>query len=68
MLVGIVSADVSQITRDVSQGMTKLKNKYSDTIPTNITTLNIKREDANDKKNQTQQTSSKNIYLLLEDY
>jgi len=64
----IVSADVSQITRDVSQGMTKLKNKYSDTIPTNITTLNIKREDANDKKNQPQQTSSKNIYLLLEDY
>jgi len=48
--------------------MTKLKNKYSDTIPTNITTLNIKREDTNDKKNQTQQTSSKNIYLLLEDY
>ena len=64
----IVSAHIRQITRDVSQGMTKLKNKYSDTIPTNITTLNIKREDANHKKNQTQQTSSKNIYLLLEDY
>ena len=64
----IVSADISQITRDVSQGMTKLKNKYSDTIPTNISTLNIKKDDVNDKKNQPQHTSSKNIYLLLEDY
>ncbi len=64
----IVSAKISQITRDVSQGMTKLKNKYIDAIPTNITTLNIKRENTEDKKYQNEKTSSKNIYLLLEDF
>ena len=64
----IVSAKISQIARDVSQGMTQLKNKYINTIPTNITTLNIKRKSSNDKQNQEEQTDSKNIYLLLEDY
>ena len=64
----IVSAKISQIARDVSQGMTQLKNKYINTIPTNITTLNIKRKNSNDKQNQEEQTDSKNIYLLLEDY
>lgn len=64
----IVSAKISQIARDVSQGMAQLKNKYINTIPTNITTLNIKRKSSNDKQNQEEQTDSKNIYLLLEDY
>ena len=64
----IVSAKISQIARDVSQGMTQLKNKYINAIPTNITTLNIKRQSSNDKQNQEEQTDSKNIYLLLEDY
>jgi hypothetical protein len=64
----IVSAKISQIARDVSQGMTQLKNKYINTIPTNITTLNIKRKSSNYKQNQEEQTDSKNIYLLLEDY
>ena len=64
----IVSAKISQIARDVSQGMTQLKNKYINAIPTNITTLNIKRKSSNDKQNQEEQTDSKNIYLLLEDY
>ena len=64
----IVSAKISQIARDVSQGMTQLKNKYINTIPTNITTLNIKWQSSNDKQNQEEQTDSKNIYLLLEDY
>ena len=64
----IVSAKISQITRDVSQGMTKLKNKYINDIPTNITTLNIKQQSSNDKQNQGERTDSKNIYLLLEDY
>lgn len=64
----IVSAKISQIARDVSQGMTQLKNKYINTIPTNITTLNLKRKSSNDKQNQEEQTDSKNIYLLLEDY
>jgi hypothetical protein len=48
--------------------MAQLKNKYINTIPTNITTLNIKRKSSNDKQNQEEQTDSKNIYLLLEDY
>ena len=64
----IVSAKISQIARDVSQGMTQLKNKYINAIPTNITTLNIKWQSSNDKQNQEEQTDSKNIYLLLEDY
>ena len=64
----IVSAKISQIARDVSQGMAQLKNKYINIIPTNITTLNIKRKSSNDKQNQEEQTDSKNIYLLLEDY
>ena len=59
---------ISQIARDVSQGMTQLKNKYINAIPTNITTLNIKWQSSNDKQNQEEQTDSKNIYLLLEDY
>lgn len=64
----IVSAKISQIARDVSQGMAQLKNKYINTIPTNITTLNIKRKSSNDQQNHEEQTDSKNIYLLLEDY
>ena len=64
----IVSAKISQITRDVSQGMTQLKNKYINAIPTNITTLNIKQQSSDDKQNQGEETDSKNIYLLLEDY
>ena len=64
----IVSAKISQIARDVSQGMTQLKNKYINAIPTNITTLNIKWQSSNDKQNQEEQNDSKNIYLLLEDF
>ena len=40
----IVKARMDQLVRDVSQGMTLLKNKYPKTIPTNITTLNIKSD------------------------
>ena len=48
--------------------MSLLKNKYVNTIPTNITTLNIIRSNPNDKKNQDEETNTKNIYLLLEDF
>ena len=64
----IVSAKINQIVRDVSQGMSQLKNKYIDAIPTNITTLNINQKISRDKNNQEEQTKSKNIYLLLEDF
>jgi len=64
----IVSAKINQLTRDVSQGMTLLKNKYLKDIPTNITTLNIESARSSDIKDQSTQTSTKNIYLLLEDF
>lgn len=64
----IVSAKINQLTRDVSQGMTLLKNKYLKDIPTNITTLNIESARSSDIKDQSSQTSTKNIYLLLEDF
>ena len=62
----IVFAHMQQLVRDVSQGMTFLKNKYPKNIPTNITTLKIKSD--SDDENQTLETSttSKSIYLLLE--
>ena len=63
----IVSAKINQLTRDVSQGMSLLKNKYADTIPTNITTLKTKSL-ASKEKNQEVKTNAKNIYLLLEDF
>ncbi len=64
----IVIAKINQITRDVSQGMTLLKNKYINTIPLNITTLNIILTDDNNIKNEDKETNAKNIYLLLEDF
>ena len=63
----IVSAKLNQLTRDVSQGMSLLKNKYVDKIPTNITTLKTKSLKIKEK-NQEAQTNAKNIYLLLEDF
>ena len=64
----IVKATINQLVRDVSQGMTALKNKYSDAIPTNITTLNIKADHEREEfKSEVPSTLSKSIYLLLED-
>jgi hypothetical protein len=53
--------------RDVSQGMSSIKNKYKKTIPTNITSLEPKTEDDVEKAFSKSETSAKNIYLLLED-
>ena len=64
----IVTANIKQLTRDVSEGMTLLKNKYKNTIPTNITTLKTKPRPAEDKKNLTSTGNTKNIYLLLKDF
>lgn len=64
----VVKAIASQLVRDVSQGMTLLKNKYSKTIPTNITTLKIKFDPEEvDIQDGESGTASKSIYLLLED-
>jgi len=64
----VVFAKRNQLVKDVSQGMTFLKNKYEKEIPTNIRTLNIKSNVIKEKFPSTQETSAKNIYLLLEEY
>ena len=63
----VVFAKSNQLVKDVSQGMTLLKNKYKKEIPTNISTLNIKFKIIKEKFPSTLETSAKNIYLLLED-
>jgi len=60
----VVIASMDQLVRDVSQGMTFLKNKYPKTIPTNITALKIKSDP---EEVAPSSTTSKSIYLLLED-
>jgi hypothetical protein len=60
----VIIASMDQLVRDVSQGMTFLKNKYPKTIPTNITTLKIKSDP---EEVAPSSTTSKSIYLLLED-
>lgn len=64
----IVKASTHQVVRDVSQGMTSLKNKYPNAIPTNITTLKVNIEQEEEEfLSKAPSTSSKSIYLLLED-
>jgi len=62
----IVLSSINQIVTDVSAGMTKLKNKYSKKVPSNITTLKPKKLiEENDFLSYG--NSAKNIYLLLQD-
>ena len=63
----VVFAKSNQLVKDVSQGMTFLKNKYKKQIPTNISTLNIKSNVIKEKFPSVPETNAKNIYLLLED-
>tara|TARA_A200000113_G_scaffold225977_1_gene249161 strand:+ start:3002 stop:3589 length:588 start_codon:yes stop_codon:yes gene_type:complete len=63
----IVYASTSQLVSDVSEGMTLLKNKYKNTIPTNISTLNSKIE-RNEEEIDPKLNQSKTIYLLLQDH
>ena len=63
----IVYASISQLVSDVSEGMTLLKNKYQNTIPTNISTLNSKI-DRNEDEIDSKFNRSKIIYLLLQDH
>ena len=37
----IIISQINQFSKDVSEAMSLLKNKYENTIPTNITTINI---------------------------
>ena len=61
----LISAKISQFSKDVSEAMTNLKNKYKNNFPINITTL---KAISKNEKIMSQTTDSKNIYLLLEDF
>lgn len=62
----VVYASLNQFVSDVSEGMTKLKNKYNKKIPTNISAINC--QDNKQVDGDSSSTNpSKNIYLLLQD-
>ena len=48
--------------------MSLLKNKYENTIPTNITTINIYNYLEKENDISLDKNNSKNIYLLHQDY
>ena len=63
----IVFSGLNNFVNDVSEGMTELKKKYTDQLPTNITTLNVKNsEDENDFLSYG--NSAKNLYLVIQDH
>ena len=62
----IVYSGLDNFVNDVSEGMSNLKNKYADQLPTNITTLNVKNsKDENDFLSYG--NSAKNLYLILQE-
>ena len=62
----IVYSGLDNFVNDVSEGMSNLKNKYTDQLPTNITTLNVKNsKDENDFLSYG--NSAKNLYLILQE-
>jgi hypothetical protein len=62
----IVYSGLENFVNDVSEGMSQLKNKYADQLPTNITTLNVKNsKDENDFLSYG--NSAKNLYLVLQE-
>ena len=62
----IVYSGLDKFVNDVSEGMSNLKNKYADQLPTNITTLNVKNsKDENDFLSYG--NSAKNLYLVLQE-
>jgi len=62
----IVIATSSQFVGDVSEGMTRLKSKYSNKIPTNITTINVRNKFIEDDF-LSYGNSAKDIYLIISD-
>ena len=62
----IVIATSSQFVGDVSEGMTRLKSKYSKKFPTNITTINVKNKFIEDDF-LSYGNSAKDIYLIISD-
>ena len=62
----IVFSGLDNFVNDVSEGMTNLKNKYSDRLPSNITTLNVKNS-TDEKDFLSYGNSAKSLYLLLQE-
>ena len=62
----IVYSGLDNFVNDVSEGMTNLKNKYSDRLPSNITTLNVKNS-TEEKDFLSYGNSAKSLYLLLQE-
>ena len=62
----IVIATSNQFVGDVSEGMTRLKSKYSKKFPTNITTINVKNKFIEDDF-LSYGNSAKDIYLIISD-
>ena len=63
----IILSETNQFSKDVSEAMSLLKNKYKNEIPTNITTINIYNYLEKENKLNLGNNKSKNIYLLLQD-
>ena len=64
----IILSQINQFSKDVSEAMSLLKNKYENTIPTNITTINIYNYLEKENDMSLDKNNSKNIYLLHQDY
>ncbi len=64
--VVIILAKSDQFVSDVSEGMTKLKHKYKNNFPLNITTINV-RNKLNEDNFLAYGNSAKDIYLILSD-
>lgn len=62
----IVIAKISQITDTLSEGLNRIKNKYPNNLPTNITSIkNFKNLEKENTNFLTYGSSAKNLYLLL---
>lgn len=62
----IILASMDQFVSDLSEGMTKLKQKYKTKFPSNITTIVVKNK-LNEDNFLTYGNSAKDIYLILSD-
>ena len=62
----IVLAKTSQLSQTVSKGLEGIRHKYSNNLPSNITSIkNFKRGEDNDLNFLTYGSSAKNLYLIL---
>jgi L-lactate utilization protein LutC len=64
--VVIILAKFDQFVSDLSEGKSKLKNKYKTKFPSNITTIVVKNK-LNEDNFLTYGNSAKDIYLILSD-